>query len=119
MKVFVDVAHDELFVANSGSSSILVFSRTANGDAAPVRKIEGPATGLKKPVGLFVDVKNDEVWATNPGDHSITIYKRTAQGNAAPLRRMRGAPEGTPAPGIGNPGGIAYDPMREQLLVPN
>jgi len=64
-------------------------------------------------------VKNDEVWATNPGDHSITIYKRTAQGNAAPLRRMRGAPEGTPAPGIGNPGGIAYDPMREQLLVPN
>ena len=119
MKVFVDVAHDELFVANSGSSSILVFSRTANGDAAPARKIEGPATGLKKPVGLFVDVKNDEVWATNPGDHSITIYKRTAQGNAAPLRRMRGAPEGTPAPGIGNPGGIAYDPMREQLLVPN
>jgi len=35
------------------------------------------------------------------------------------LRVLRGAPDGTPAPGIGNPGGIAYDPMREQILVPN
>ena len=119
MKVFVDAAHNELFVANSGSSSILVFSRTANGDVAPIRKIEGARTGLKKPVGLFVDVKNDEVWAASPEQHAVTVYRRTAQGNAAPLRVLRGAPDGTPAPGIGNPGGIAYDPTREQILVPN
>src|SRR5438552_5491002 len=119
MKVFVDTAHNEIFVANSGSNSILVFSKTANGDVAPIRKIEGPATRLKKPVGLFVDSKNDEVWATSPEQHAVTIYRRTAQGNAAPLRTVRGAPDGTPAPGIGNPGGIAYDPMREQILVPN
>jgi DNA-binding beta-propeller fold protein YncE len=119
MKVFVDTVHNELFVANSGGNSILVFSRTANGDTAPIRKIQGPATGLKKPVGLFVDTKNDEVWATNPEEHSAMAYRRTAQGNAAPLRTLRGAPQGTPAPGIGNPGGIAYDPLREQILVPN
>jgi len=47
------------------------------------------------------------------------VYRRTAQGNAAPLRVLGGAPDGTQAPGIGNPGGIAYDPMREQILVPN
>jgi DNA-binding beta-propeller fold protein YncE len=119
MKVFVDMAHNELFVANSGTSAILVFNRTANGNVAPIRKIQGPATGLKKPVGLFVDTKNDEVWATSPEQHAATVYRRTAQGNAAPLRVLRGAPEGTPAPGIGNPGGIAYDPTREQILVPN
>jgi DNA-binding beta-propeller fold protein YncE len=119
MKVFVDPVHNELFVANSGTSSILVFSRTANGDVAPIRRIEGPATKLRKPVGLFVDNKNDEVWAASPEEHAVTVYRRTAQGNAAPLRILRGAPEGTPAPGIGNPGGIAYDPMREQILVPN
>jgi DNA-binding beta-propeller fold protein YncE len=119
MKIFVDEVHNELFVANSGSSSILVFSRTANGDVAPIRKIEGPATKLKKPVGLFVDTKNDEVWVTNPEEHTATVYRRTANGNAAPIRIMRGAPDGMPAPGIGNPGGIAYDPMREQILVPN
>jgi DNA-binding beta-propeller fold protein YncE len=119
MKVYVDTVHNELFVANSGSNSILVFSRTANGDVAPVRKIQGDATKLRKPVGLFVDTKNDEVWATSPEFHTINVYKRTAQGNAAPLRIVRGAPEGTPAPGIGNPGGIAYDSKREQILVPN
>jgi len=119
MKVFVDTAHNEIYVANSGSNSILVFNRTANGDVAPIRKIEGPATRLKKPVGLFVDGKNDEVWATSPEQHAVTIYRRTAQGNAAPLRILRGAPDDTPAPGIGNPGGIAYDSTREQILVPN
>jgi len=119
MKVFVDTAHNELFVANSGSNSILVFSRMANGDAAPIRKIEGPATKLKKPVGLFVDTKNDEIWATSPELHMAMVYRRTAQGNAAPLRILRSAPDETPAPGIGNPGGIAYDPTREQILVPN
>jgi DNA-binding beta-propeller fold protein YncE len=119
MKVFVDPVHNELFVANSGGNSILVFNRSASGDAAPIRKIEGPATGLKKPVGLFVDIKNDEVWATSPEEHAAMVFRRTAQGNAAPLRTLRGAPEGTPSPGIGNPGGIAYDPTREQILVPN
>jgi hypothetical protein len=68
---------------------------------------------------LYVDLKNDEIWVTNPELHTATVYSRDAQGNAAPLRTVRGAPEGTPAPGIGNPGGIAYDPTRDQLLVPN
>jgi len=119
MKIFVDTIHDEIFIANSGSSAILVFSRTAAGDVAPIRKIQGPATALSRPVGLFVDVKNDEVWATNPEEHSATVYRRTAEGNTPPLRILHSAPEGTPAPGIGNPGGIAYDPMRQQILVPN
>jgi len=119
MKIFVDSVHNEIFVANSGTSSILVFSRTAKGDVAPIRKIEGAATGLKKPVGLYVDLKNDELWVTSPELHNSTVYRRTANGNAAPLRTLRGAPEGTPAPGIGNPGGIAYDSKRDQLLVPN
>jgi 6-phosphogluconolactonase (cycloisomerase 2 family) len=119
MKIVVDSVHNEIFVANSGASSILVFNRTANGDAAPIRTIEGPATGINKPVGVYVDVKNDEVWATSPESHKATVYRRTANGNAQPLRTLRGAPEGTPAPGIGNPGGIAYDAKRDQILVPN
>jgi DNA-binding beta-propeller fold protein YncE len=119
MKIFVDTVNNELFVANSGTSAILVFSRTAGGNAFPIRKIQGPDTGLKKPVGLYVDTKNNEVWATNPELHTATVYARTAQGNAKPLRTLRSAPDGAAAPGIGNPGGIAYDPVREQILVPN
>ena len=119
MKVIVDTAHNELFVANSGTNAILVFSRTADGDVAPIRKIQGPGTGIRKPVGLVIDSKNDEIWATNPEEHSATVFRRTAQGNTPPLRTLRTAPEGTPAPGIGNPGGIAYDPGMQEILVPN
>jgi len=119
MKIFVDTVHNEIFVANSGTSAILVFSRTADGDVAPIRKLQGPATRLKRPVGLFVDVKNNELWATNPEEHNATVYTRTAEGDTPPLRILHSAPEGTPAPGIGNPGGIAYDPTRQQILVPN
>ena len=119
MKVFVDAAHNELFVASSGSNSILFFSRTANGNVAPIPKIQGPDTQLKKPVGLYVDLKNDEIWATSPEQHAAMVYSRTATGNAKPVRVLRTAPEGTPAPGLGNPGGIAYDSRREEILVPN
>jgi DNA-binding beta-propeller fold protein YncE len=119
MKIFVDTVHNEIFVANSGTSAVLVFSRTADGDVAPIRKLQGPATRLKRPVGLFVDVKNNELWATNPEEHNATVYARTAEGDTPPLRILHSAPEGTPAPGIGNPGGIAYDPTRQQILVPN
>lgn len=119
MKIHVDTVHDELLVANSGTNSLLVFGRTAGGDVAPLRKIQGPATRLSKPHGVFVDVKNDEIWAANPADHTATVYPRTASGNVPPLRVLRGAPDGTPAAGLGNPGGVAYDAKRQVILVPN
>jgi 6-phosphogluconolactonase (cycloisomerase 2 family) len=119
MKIVVDTVHNELYVANSGTNAILVFSRDASGDVAPIRKIQGPDTGLTKPVGFGLDLKNNEMWVTNPEDHSASVFPRTAEGNVRPLRKLRTAPEGTPAPGIGNPGGIAYDPGRQAILVPN
>ncbi len=47
----LDLAHDEFVVANSlaVSSSVAVFSRTADGDVAPLRTIAGAATGLFGP----------------------------------------------------------------------
>ncbi|MBI4483873.1 MAG: hypothetical protein HY652_13425 [Acidobacteria bacterium] len=119
MKIHVDAVHNELAVANSKDDSVLIFSRTADGDAAPLRKIKGPATGLDHPTGVFFDIKNDEVWVANWGNHTATVYRRTAQGNAAPLRTIRSAPKEAPVVGIGNPGGIAYDSKRKQLLIPN
>ena len=62
----VDTVNNEILVANIGSitadsSSITVYSRTANGDAAPLRTISGAATGLAQPIGLAVDTVNNEV----------------------------------------------------------
>jgi DNA-binding beta-propeller fold protein YncE len=72
MKIFVDTAHNEMFVANSGSSAILVF-KNREWRVAPIRKIQGH--GSRNP-SVVRDVKNDEVWVTNPR-HSATVYNRT------------------------------------------
>jgi DNA-binding beta-propeller fold protein YncE len=119
MGLGLDAMHDEIAVANYGTNSILVFRRDASGNAAPVRVIKGDRTGILGPMGVAIDVKNDELWVTNYRDHTAVVFARTANGNVAPKRVLRNAPAGTPAVGFGNPGAIAYDSKRGQILVPN
>jgi DNA-binding beta-propeller fold protein YncE len=114
-----DPERNELFVANDAGNSVLVFDGSASGDAAPIRVLQGPKSMIKNPTGVFVDVKNDELWVTNFGNHSATVYRRSAGGDPAPLRVIRAAPMGKQALMIGNPGAIAYDTKREEVLVPN
>lgn len=117
--VWVDTERDEILVANDGENAILVFDRKAEGDVAPIRTIEGPDTRLKNPTAVVVDIENDEIWVSNWGDHAATVYPRSASGNVEPLRTIRTAPNGAPVPGMGNPSAVAYDPKRDQILVPN
>ena len=117
--VYVDGEHGELYVANDGGDSILVFREADNGDAAPTRVVKGNQTGLKSPTSLFVDTKNNELFVSNMGNHSATVYPRTASGDVAPMRTIRSAPQGKQAEMIGNPGAAAYDSKREEILVPN
>jgi DNA-binding beta-propeller fold protein YncE len=119
MALTLDADHDEMAVANSGDSSIRIFSRTATGDVAPVRVIKGPRTGIRGPMGVTFDVKNDELWVANYGEHTALVFARTATGDVAPKRIVRNAPAGSPTVGFGNPGAIAYDSKRDELLVPN
>ena len=119
MGLGLDAMHDEIAVANYGTNSILVFRRDANGNTAPLRVIKGERTGVLGPMGVAIDVKNDELWVTNYRDHTAVVFARTANGNVAPKRVLRNAPAGTPAVGFGNPGAIAYDSKRGQILVPN
>jgi hypothetical protein len=115
----VDEEHGDLYVANDADHSILVFKVTDDGDVAPTRAIKGPHTMLMNPTGIFVDLENDEIVVSNMGNHRATVYPRTANGNVAPKRMIRGGPEGQPALQIGNPGAVAYDTKRDQILVPN
>jgi DNA-binding beta-propeller fold protein YncE len=119
MAISVDPERNEIAVANSGDSSIRVFSRTGNGDEAPVRVIKGTRTGIHGPMGVTIDATNDELWVANYGEHSALVFARTASGNVAPKRIVRNAPEGSPTVGFGNPGAVAYDSKRDEILVPN
>jgi DNA-binding beta-propeller fold protein YncE len=118
-QISFDAQHDELFVANDGDHSVLVFRGTDSGNAAPIRVIKGAKTGLANPTGVWVDVTHQEVVVSNMGNHSATVYARTADGDVAPLRIVRAAPRGKKALAIGNPGAVAYDSTRDEILVPN
>lgn len=119
MGVGIDTVHNEIAVASYGSNSILIFRRDDEGDAAPVRVLRGNQTGILGPMGVAIDTKNDELWVTNYRDHSALVFPRTAQGDITPKRVLRNAPPGAPVVGFGNPGAVAYDSRRGQILVPN
>jgi DNA-binding beta-propeller fold protein YncE len=119
MGMSLDTVHDEMAVASYGNDSILIFHRTDQGDIAPIRVIHGSRTAISGPMGVSIDTKNDEIWVTNYREHTAAVFPRTAQGNIAPKRLVRNAPRGTPAVGFGNPGAVAYDSKRDQILVPN
>lgn len=119
MGITVDKGRNELLVANYASNSILIFPTTASGDVAPTRFIGGPNTGIVGPVGVAVDTRNDEIWVANYGDHTAVVFDRTASGDVKPKRIIRNAPQGTPTTGFTNAAAAAYDPKREEILVPN
>ena len=52
-------------------------------------------------------------------EHTALVFARTAAGDAAPKRIIRNAPAGSPTVGFGNPGAVAYESQRDELLVPN
>jgi len=119
MAVDVDRERNEIAVANNGDSSIRIFRRTDSGDVAPVRVIKGPRTGITGPMGVAYDLKNAEIWVANYGDHTAQVFSILASGNVAPKRTLRNAPAGSPTVGFGNPGAVAYDSKRDEILVPN
>jgi hypothetical protein len=96
-----------------------VFDAEASGDVAPKRVLKGQKTGLKNPTGLALDLQHNELWVANFGDHTATAYRLNAQGDTAPLRTVRAAADGVPSLMIGNPGAVAFDTKREEILAPN
>ena len=115
----VDPGTGDLYVANDMGQSIIVFHGKDQGDVAPARVIKGPKTGLSYPTGVFVDAKNREVWASNLGTSSATVYPLMANGDVAPLRIIRSSAEGKASLRFGKTQALAYDSIREEILVPN
>jgi DNA-binding beta-propeller fold protein YncE len=109
----------EIFVANDADDAVLVFRTSDSGDVAPTRMIKGRRTRMKNPTGVAVDATHNELWVANMGNYGATVYPIAANGDAPPLRTIRGGPANREALVIGNPGAVAYDRKRQQLLVPN
>jgi 6-phosphogluconolactonase (cycloisomerase 2 family) len=111
----------DLYIANDIGQSVLVFANVAklNGDVAPTRVIHGPSTRLRNPTGVALDLKNKEVWVSNLGNSSATVYPLMADGDASPLRVIRSAEESKVGVNFGRTAAVTYDPIRQEILVPN
>ena len=117
--IFVDEERGEVYVANDADHSILVFRVTDSGNVAPRRVLKGPKTQIRNPTGISVDTVNNELIVAMMGNHMVAVYPRTAQGDVPPIRTIRAGPAGKAALQIGNPGAVAYDTKRDEILVPN
>jgi hypothetical protein len=111
----------DLYIANDIGQSILVFAHAekADGDVAPSRQIRGASTHLRNPTGVALDFVHKEVWASNLGNSSATVYPMSANGDVAPLRIIRSAAEDKRGVNFGRTSAVTYDPIRQEILVPN
>ena len=82
---------DEFVVPQQFGQAILTFSGDANGEAVPIRVIQGSLTGLIEPDRLAIDTMNNEIFVPE-GDH-VNVYPLLGNGNVAPIRILKGGPD--------------------------
>lgn len=94
--------------------SITVYPLKAQGDAAPLRVLQGPKTQLNMPSHLFMDEERGELFVANDMGQSILVFDSSASGDAAPKRILTG-----PRTMIRNPTGVFVDFKNDELWVAN
>src|SRR5580693_3164701 len=107
-----DSTHDEIVAPNPLAAAVVVFRGGATGEEAPIRTIQGAASGLSRPETVAVDEKNNELFVGDPGDRRVLVYRRDADGNARPLRTIQG-----PRTKLLQVVGLGVDPGRDLLVV--
>jgi DNA-binding beta-propeller fold protein YncE len=93
-------------------SSVTVLSRTAHGDVAPLRVIQGPRTLLNLPDGIYRDPVSGEIVVANTGDDSVLFFDKNAAGDVAPVRVLKGQ-----ATKLEGPVGVSIDARHNELWV--
>ena len=87
-----------------GPPSIVVHRADAEGNAEPVRIIQGPKAQLNWPTGISVDPERGEVYVANAAGDSINVFSTSQQGDVAPIRQIKG-----PKTLLRNPNGVSVD----------
>jgi len=94
--------------------SLRVYRATDDGNARPIRTLQGKRTQLAWPMGIDVSRDRDELAVANYGSNAILIFARTAHGDAAPVRVIGG-----PRTGIVGPVAVGFDNKNKELWVAN
>lgn len=109
--LFPALAGAEFYVTNAGNESVTVYTRTSNGDAAPIRVIVGGSTGYVTPFGVSLDEVNTELFVANTAFGTMTVHDANATGDTAPLRTLTGLG--------GNNDGVVVDPVNNEVVNTN
>src|SRR5262249_58783905 len=102
--IAIDAKNKLLFVNNWGNisdyripgsgrfeaPSITVYKLDADGDAPPVRVIQGPKTQLNWPGAMSVDPDRQELYVANDLGQAIVVFRESDSGDVQPVRVIKG-----------------------------
>src|SRR5439155_24742478 len=94
--------------------SISVYPLDANGDASPLRVIQGPKTRLNWPGTMSLDPDTGSLYVANDVGNEILVFRETDKGDAAPARIIKGN-----STGLNSPVGVFVDETNKELWVAN
>jgi 6-phosphogluconolactonase (cycloisomerase 2 family) len=94
--------------------SISIYPLDANGDASPVRVIQGPKTRLNWPGTMSLDPETGNLYVANDVGNEILVFRGTDNGDVEPARVIKGN-----ATGLNSPVGVFVDDKNRELWVAN
>jgi 6-phosphogluconolactonase (cycloisomerase 2 family) len=111
-----DTVNNEIAVTNCVSHPrVAIFPRTANGQVAPTRVLQGQNTRLSRSMhGVAIDSVNNEIFVPSTLEDAILVFNRTDSGDVAPKRVIQGS-----LTGINKPQGIAIDTVNNEIALAN
>lgn len=83
--ITADEEAEELFFTVEHDNAVVVYRKDAEGDANPIRLLQGNDTQLEDPHGIALDTKNHLMFVSNDGSfHAVRPPGEAARGSAAP-----------------------------------
>jgi hypothetical protein len=107
-----DPARDEIFVVAMVAGAVEAFAGGADGDAPPLRIIQGPKTQLHNPWDPAVDDVHHELGIADLEGKSALVFAIDANGNVPPLRVIKGRNTG-----FYRPAALTIDPENNLIIV--
>ena len=113
-RLYLDLAADRLYVANTNASSVLVFDNVSlvKDNKLPDREITDTATPLSSPQGIFVDASRDILYVST-ADRKIIIYSNASTSDNDSL------PKGVIDTQLKDPRGLYVNVLDDRLYVAN
>lgn len=109
--LYIDPKSGDIYAVNNDTvDTLVIFSREAKGDVAPIRELETPHGTF----GIAIDEGAQEMFLTVQHDSAVVVYPKLAQGKDSPIRLLQGD-----RTRLADPHGIALDTRNNLIYVTN